>query len=152
VWAVFSVSVFLFVAVTGAVANSFSGKIFTVAGNVTGSGGDGGPATSASLNRPFGVAVLPDGGFLIPDTQTNRVRRGCAGGASKRVAGNGLLGSGGDGGPATNASLQFPTGVAVLPDGGFLIADTLSSRVRRVSADGVISTVAGNGTLGSGGD
>jgi DNA-binding beta-propeller fold protein YncE len=69
-----------------------------------------------------------------------------------RVAGTGTAGSGGDDGPATDAELTAPTGVAVTADGGFLIADRGNNEVRMVSAAGVITRVAGTGTAGSGGD
>jgi YD repeat-containing protein len=68
------------------------------------------------------------------------------------VAGNGTAGFGGDGGPATQAALQTPRGLAVGPDGSLYIADAFNFRVRRVAPDGVITTVAGNGTAGFGGD
>ena len=121
------------------------GHISTVAGSDNTPLGDGGPATSAWLSGPGGVAALPDGGFLIADTGNNRVRRVWPDGHISTVAGNGRFGFSGDGGPATSASLNFPEAVAALPDGGFLIADTENNRVRRVWPDGHISTVAGNG-------
>jgi hypothetical protein len=69
------------------------------------------------------VAALPDGGFLIADAAAARVRRVSAGGIITTVAGNGTPGFSGDGGPATAAQIYDPNGLAVLPDGGFLIAD-----------------------------
>jgi len=129
------------------------GMIRTVAGSgVRGSGGDGGPATSGQLNLPFGVAPLPDGGFLIAEQGGNRIRRVSALGMISTVAGTGAAGFAGDGGPATVATLNGPHAVVAVPDGGFLIADTLNSRVRRVSAAGIITTIAGTGTAGFGGD
>jgi hypothetical protein len=114
--------------------------------------GDGGPAIEAALNNPAGVAVLPDGGYLIADAGNDRVRRVFPDGTIKTVAGTGNYGFTGDGGPATAANLQDPLGLAVLPDGGFLIADAAADRVRQVSATGIITTVAGNGTRGLSGD
>jgi hypothetical protein len=114
--------------------------------------GDGGPATAAALNDPSGVAVMPDGGYLIADAGNDRVRRVFPDGTIRTVAGSGSYGSSGDGGPATAASLQAPIGVAALPDGGFLIADAAAARVRRVSATGIITTAAGTGTRGISGD
>jgi hypothetical protein len=114
--------------------------------------GDGGPATAAALNDPSGVAVMPDGGYLIADAGNDRVRRVFPDGTIRTVAGSGSYGSSGDGGPATAASLQAPIGVAALPDGGFLIADAAAARVRRVSATGIITTAAGTGTRGNSGD
>lgn len=129
------------------------GTISTVAGNGQhGFAGDGGPATAAQLNNPSGIAVTADGGFLIADTTNARVRRVAPDGRISTVAGNGKVGFAGDGGPATAAQLSGPSAVAVTPDGGFLIADTYNNRIRRVSPDGTISTVAGNGKFGSADD
>jgi hypothetical protein len=114
--------------------------------------GDGGPAPAAALNEPTGVAVMPDGGYLIADAGNDRVRRVFADGTIRTVAGTGWFGDSGDGGPATAASFKDPIGVAVLPDGSFLIADAGAGRVRRVSPTGIITTVAGNGTRGFSGD
>src|SRR6476646_7563267 len=119
------------------------GRISVVAGNHGYRLGDGGPATRASLGEPQGIAPLPHGGFLIADTFNNRVRRVWPDGHISTVAGNGRRRPLGDGGPATRASLDEPWGVAVLPDGGFLIADSGHFRVRRVWPNGRISTVAG---------
>lgn len=132
---------------------SAAGVISTVAGTgVFGSGPDGGAATATPLKLPAGVAVTSDGGFLVADFSANVIRKVSAAGVISTVAGNGTAGSGGDGGAATSANLHSPNGLAVTADGGFLIADQANNRVRRVSATGVISTVAGNGTAGSGGD
>jgi hypothetical protein len=122
------------------------GTITTVAGNgVRGFAGDGGLATDAELNEPFGVSPLPGGGFLIDDTDNERIRRVGADGTITTVAGNGQEAFGGDGGPATAGSLNTPHAVAATPDGGFLIADTYNDRVRRVTPDGMITTVVGTG-------
>ncbi|MFZ4789728.1 MAG: PKD domain-containing protein [Candidatus Competibacteraceae bacterium] len=129
------------------------GIITTVAGNGThGYSGDGGPATQASLDFPVGVAVAADGSVLIANYDSNRVRRVGPDGIITTVAGNGTPGYSGDGGPATQASLNFPTSVAVAADGSVLIADANNSRIRRVGPDGIITTVAGNGTHGYSGD
>ncbi|MGI8781935.1 MAG: RICIN domain-containing protein, partial [Solirubrobacteraceae bacterium] len=129
------------------------GTISTAAGTGTaGSTGDGGPALLAQVNSPRDVAVASDGvSYFIADTTGNRIRRVDAGGTITTVAGIGVAGFAGDGGPATLASLSAPTGVAVTGAGGVLIADTTNSRVRLVSA-GVITTVAGNGVAASTGD
>jgi uncharacterized protein (TIGR03437 family) len=125
------------------------GIISTVAGNGSqGFSGDGGPATSASLNQPFGVAVDAVGNPFIADTANSRVRKVSPGGIISTVAGNGTSGFSGDGGPATSASLYCPFGVAVDAAGNLFIADTYNYRVRKVSPGGIISTVAGNGSLG----
>jgi NHL repeat len=130
-----------------------AGVITTVAGTGQGgSQGDGGPATSARLGSPTGVAATIDGGFLVADASANRVRRVSPGGTITRVAGNGTAGGAGDGGAAVAAELNVPLGVAALPDGGFLVAEYEGHRVRRVSAAGVITRVAGTGTGGYTGD
>ena len=129
------------------------GTITTVAGDgVRGFSGDGGPATQADLNEPFGVAPTPDGGFLIADAGDNRIRCVAPDGTITTVAGNGDRAYGGDGGPATAASLSSPHNVAPLPDGGLLIADEGNHRVRRVWPDGTITTVVGTGEPGFSGD
>jgi sugar lactone lactonase YvrE len=114
-----------------------------------GFGGDGGPADQALLNGPNSVAAMPDGGFLIADSGNNRVRRVGADGTIMTVAGSGPVPSNGayagDGGPAVEAQLSRPSAVAVLPGGGFLIADTGNGRIRRVAPDGTIATAAGTG-------
>jgi len=143
----------LYIADTGnyRVRKVANGVITTVAGNGTqGFSGDGGPATSAQLGSPFGVAVDSAGNLYIADEGKNRVRK-VSNGVITTVAGNGVGGFGGDGGPATSAQLLFPFGVAVDSAGNLYIADTGNNRVRKVS-NGVISTVAGNGTAGFGGD
>jgi hypothetical protein len=132
-----------------------TGTITTVAGSGTpGFSGDGGAATAAhlGLNSPYGVAATPDGGFLIADDVNSRVRKVSSTGTITTVAGTGVRGSSGDGGPASAAQLDTPTGVAATADGGVLIADFFGSRVRRVSPTGTITTVAGNGTPGFSGD
>ena len=129
------------------------GHISTLAGNgETGFAGDGGAATAARLNAPHGIAIAQDGLVLIADTGNNRVRGVWPDGHISTVAGNGRRGFGGDAGPATDAALNSPQGVAVLAGGGFLIADTGNNRIRRVWPDGHISTVAGNGHHGFRGD
>jgi hypothetical protein len=131
-----------------------TGVIVTLAGGgfpATGNG-DGGPATAAKLTNPGDVAVTPDGGFLIADTAAWRIRKVSPSGVITTVAGNGIQGFGGDGGPASAAQLSSPTGVAITPDGGFLIADSDNNRIRKVDGSGMITTVAGVGTAGFSGD
>lgn len=126
--------------------------ITTIAGNgIAGFAGDGGDATNAKLNYPTAVAVDAAGNVYIADTGNNRIRK-ITGTTISTVAGNGVAGFGGDGGLATSAILNAPSGIAVSADGNTLyIADTGSNRVRKVIA-GTISTLAGNGTAGFGGD
>ncbi len=114
--------------------------------------GDGGPATQALLLRPEGVAVGPDGDLYIADSGMNRIRHvGSDGIITTMVGQGGGLGYG-DGGPAIDALLNYPTDIALGPDGSLYIADTLHYRIRRVSTDGIITTVAGIGTPGDSGD
>ena len=127
------------------------GTITTVAGTTQGFGGDNGPATSAQLDKPSGVAATADGGFLIADFNNQRIRKVSAGGTITTVAGT-TQGYGGDNGPATAAQLNQPAGVAVTADGGYLIAERSGHRIRKVSAAGTITTVAGDGTAALGGD
>ena len=124
-----------------------------MAGNGSaGYGGDGGPATQAKLHMPHGVAVGPDGSLYIADRYNNRIRRVGPDGIITTVAGNGVAGYGGDGGPATQARLNYPMGVAVAPGGILYIAGYIEDRIRRVAPNGIITTVAGNGAFGYGGD
>ncbi|HXN47522.1 MAG TPA: hypothetical protein VN893_12825 [Bryobacteraceae bacterium] len=131
-----------------------TGNIAVAAGNGTpGNSGDGGPATSAQLYNPTSVAVDGSGNLYIADTAGNVVRKvTVATGVITRVAGNGLPGSSGDAGPATRAEV-VPTAVAADGAGDVYIADLSHGVVRMVNATtGVITTVAGNGTLAASGD
>ncbi|MGZ8237201.1 MAG: PKD domain-containing protein, partial [Methylobacter sp.] len=128
------------------------GIITTVAGTGQfGDAGDGGPATQAQLEQPYGVAVGPDGSLYFSDRFSDRIRRVGADGIITSVAGGGDN-EGGDGGPATEARLSFPEGIAIGQDGSLYIADTDNHRIRRVGADGIITTVAGTGQQGYAGD
>jgi RHS repeat-associated protein len=129
------------------------GIITTVAGTGTaGYNGDSIPATQAELSAPAGVALGPDGSVYVADTGNNRVRRIAPDGTISTVAGTGMAGFGGDGGPAAGAQLNGPASVFVGPDGSLYVADTGNNRVRRIAPDGSISTVAGTGTAGFSGD
>ena len=132
-----------------------TGIIETIAGNGTaGFSGDGGPATSAELYFPYGVAVDRAGNVYIADTGNNVIREVVAEtGTMETIAGNGTPGYSGDGGLAASAELNSPWGLAVDGAGNVYIADILNNRVREVvAAAGVIETIAGDGTAGSGGD
>ena len=130
-----------------------SGIITTYAGDgAYGYSGDGGPATTAMLAAPEGVAVDTAGNLFIADSWNSNVRKVTPGGVISTVAGNGTPGYSGDGGPAASAMLNYPTGVAVDAAGNLFIADEANNRVRKVNPGGVISTVAGNGTQGYSGD
>jgi len=130
-----------------------SGIITTVAGNGSyGYSGDGGPATSAMLDYPGGVAVDPAGNLYIADTGNHCLRKVDPSGRITTVAGNGSYGYSGDGGPATSAMLDYPGGVAVDTSGNIYIADEYNERIRKVDPSGMITTVAGNGSPGYSGD
>ncbi|MBX6390682.1 MAG: serine/threonine protein kinase, partial [Frankia sp.] len=107
--------------------------------------GDGGPATAAALNRPYGPAFDAAGNMYIPDFDNHRVRRISPDGVITTIAGTGEPGFSGDGGPATEAQLRNPTAVAVDDDGLIYIADTFNHRIRRVDHAGIITTIAGSG-------
>ena len=137
-----------------------AGRISTVAGSrgvgcfggLGGFGGDGGAATAAQLYGPFDVALDAASNLYIADWLNYRIRKVDADGNISTVAGNGTFGFGGDGGPAVAAQLNAPEGVAVDGAGNLYIADTWNQRIRKVDAAGVISTVAGDGWRGYGGD
>ena len=129
------------------------GKITTVAGDgISGFTGDNGPATSARIAGPGGIAVTSDGGFLIAELDGNRVRKVSAGGTITRVAGTGAQSSTGDGGAAVDATLAKPFGIATRADGGFIVSEQHGQRLRAVAPDGTISRVAGTGSAGYNGD
>jgi hypothetical protein len=159
------------------------GDLYTLAGDETqGEAGDGGPATSAELDEPSGLALDGGGDVLVADYAGQRVRliaetdcsSGCPFGLSSMVkgdiytvAGNGTSAYAGDGGPASAAELGYPDGIALDPAGDLVIADSTNNRIRLVAAaacasgcpyglpsivKGDIYTVAANGTYGYGGD
>ncbi len=124
------------------------GEISTVAGSgdhtieVGDFSGDDGPADDATLNTPTGLTTGPDGTVYIADTWNNRIRRVDSDGTIDTAVGSGVVGLGGDGGPATDAELGEPTEVAVAPGGDLVVADSRNDRIRRVDSDGDIDTVA----------
>jgi sugar lactone lactonase YvrE len=132
------------------------GTITTISGtgvpgyNGAGYSGDGGPAVSANLNLPSGVAIDASGTLFIADTNNFRVRKISPSGIIITVAGTGVKGSSGDGGPALQAQLNNPTGLKLDNAGNLYIAD--GAAVRMVWPTGVITTVAGTGVLGFSGD
>lgn len=124
-----------------------TGIITTVAGSGTpGFSGDNGPAVEAQLNNPTSIAVEDDGTFFISDTTNNRIREVFPGGGIRTFAGNGVSGFSGDGGPATNARLGSPWGIALDGDGNLYITELLNQRIRVVNrVTERINTFAGNG-------
>ena len=128
-------------------------SISTFAGNSGyGFAGDGGPATSAQLSAPRGIAVDGSGNVYLADRWNNRIRK-IAGGNLTTIAGNGLGSSGGDNGPAANAQFNAPEGVAVDKSGNVYISDFYNNRVRLVTAStGAVTTFAGTGVSGFSGD
>jgi RHS repeat-associated protein len=128
------------------------GLINTVAGNGSSVfSGDGGPATLAGLGSPFSIDVAADGSVYIVEF-SERIRRVGPDGIITTVAGTGRAGFSGDGGPATAAQLSKPSGIDAAPDGSLYIADAFNNRIRRIGADGIITTVAGSGAFGFSGD
>jgi uncharacterized protein (TIGR03437 family) len=134
-----------------------NGVLTTIAGTGTpGYSGDNGPAASAQLSNPSGIAVDSAGNIYFADTGNQSIRK-ISNGVITTVAGNGTAGFSGDNGPATSAQLnlqsgaRLPGGIAVDAAGNLFIADSGNQRVRKV-ANGVITTIAGTGTPGFSGD
>jgi sugar lactone lactonase YvrE len=147
-----------FAAAPGFVSSSVASAVYTIAApnaipiiaTVAGNGipaysGDGGAANLASVSGATGVGVGPGGTLYVADTQNPVIRKVIPGGLITTVAGNGTQAYTGDGGQATAASLNSPSGVAVDAAGDLFIADAGNHVVRKVAADGTISTYAGNG-------
>ncbi|MBS1799440.1 MAG: Ig-like domain repeat protein [Acidobacteria bacterium] len=132
---------------------SATGSITTIAGTGTqGFDGDGGEAASALLDSPLGLAVDAKS-LYVADSHNHRVRRvDLASGVITTVAGGSTAGTSGDGGPALNAALDLPMALALDAQGNLYIADARSHRVRKVDATGTITTFAGTGAQGFGGD
>lgn len=129
------------------------GTITTVAGNGRIEySGDGGPGIDAGLNWPTALELDNDGNLLIADARNNVVRKLTKDGTISTIAGTGEEGYSGDGGPATEALLNQPYGLAVADDDTVYIADRANFVVRRVLPDGTIETLAGTGDEGASGD
>ena len=119
---------------------------------VAGYTGDGGPATAARLNQPRDADLGPDGSLVITDTSNHRIRRISPDGTISLVAGTGVAGYSGDGGPATAARIHWPHDVLVDDVGTVYIADSANHCIRRVDLNGTITTFAGTGASGFSGD
>src|SRR5262245_9018028 len=127
-----------------------SGDVSTVAGfGLAGFSGDRGPATEAKLRHIWDVADDDDGNVYI--STDNRIRKVDTSGVIKTIAGTGLAGYSGDGGPADEALVDSPGGLAVGADGTVYFIDA-GTRIRKIDENGIITTIAGNGTLGFSGD
>jgi sugar lactone lactonase YvrE len=131
---------------------STGGTISTFAGTgAAGYSGDDGPPAAAVFDRPTALAIDNTGALLVCDTDNHRIRR-IAAATVTTVAGTGVQGFSGDGGPAAAAQLDTPSGLAIAADGRLFVADTRNHRVRVISAAGTISTFAGTGVAGYAGD
>ena len=130
-----------------------SGNITTIAGSGSASfTGDNGPATDATMNQPTGVAVDAAGNVYIADMSNQRIRKVNTAGIITTIAGYGVSAFSGDGSAATLACMHQPTGVAVDATGNVYVADQINGRIRKINTSGIISTIAGTGTLGFAGD
>ncbi len=150
----FAITVAVFVAVFAALVGNVEERyIYTFAGTGEGGGGgDGGPATEAQLTTPRGLAVDGSGNVYVSDINSHRIRRIDPDGVITTIAGTGEQGYGGDGGPATEAQLNWPWGLVVDDSDNLYVADAISNRIRRIDSEGVITTIAGTGERGYGGD
>jgi sugar lactone lactonase YvrE len=131
------------------------GFLSTIAGSgggISSPVGDGGPATNAALVTPYNIAVDLKGNIYIADFDVHRIRRVSPDLVITTFAGTGEVGFSGDGGPATQATLHYPRGIAVDGEGNVYIADSGNNRIRRVDRNGTITTFAGTGVRGFAGD
>ena len=118
----------------------------------SGFSGDGGPALKAQFNFPNHLVADATGNLFIADTANHRVRKISTQGVITTVAGTGKSGFSGDGGPATEAELGAPAAIAIDADGNLYIAEFFNHRIRKITTDGTITTIAGTGTPGYNGD
>jgi Secretion system C-terminal sorting domain/Bacterial Ig domain len=130
-----------------------AGIITTFAGNGTpGFFGDGGPATAAELYNPTAIAIDGTGNIYICDVTNRRIRKVNTLGIISTIAGNGTYGYTGDGGMATDAEIKLPSGIVLDASGNIFIADNGCNVIRKINTAGIISTIAGTGIAGYGGD
>jgi sugar lactone lactonase YvrE len=144
----------LYIADTGnqRIRSVANGLIATFAGTgTTGFGGDNGPLLAALFNHPSALAIDSAGALLVCDSNNHRIRR-IAAGTITTIAGTGLQGFFGDGGPASQAQLDTPSGIADAADGRIFIADTHNQRIRVIGTNGLLTTFAGTGIAGYAGD
>ena len=142
--------------------STLASKIHTVdphgiTGTVAGNGradysGDGGQATNASLNKPNGIFIIPNGTLFVAEEKNHCIRMISPNGEITTVVGNGTAGYTGDGGSAADASLNHPRDVFIGTERNLYIADESNHCVRMVDRNGIITTVAGNGQFGASGD
>jgi sugar lactone lactonase YvrE len=131
---------------TGGIISTFAGTGFA------GFSGDGAAATLAKLSNPGSVTLDASGNVYIADRTNNRIRMITSGGIISTVAGNGTAGFSGDGAAATSSELNGPWGVTVDGSGNIYVADQSNLRIRKVNISGIISTIAGTGSLSFWGD
>jgi sugar lactone lactonase YvrE len=139
----------LILSATGATGQEISYTIATLAGSSW--VGDGGPAISAVLLQAEGIAADVNGNLYISDSANHRVRKVTPAGVIATVAGTGFAGFSGDGGPSNAAQLNSPYGIALDGTGNVYIADLGNARVRKIDGNGIVTTVAGGGSLPAGG-
>lgn len=144
----------LLAAITSTAAFAADWTISTFAGTgVQGFSGDGGAATAAQIDNPFGVVRGPDGALWICEYTGQRIRKVNADGTIQTMAGTGKTGYTGDGGPALQATFNLPHEIRFDQEGNYYLTDMKNHAIRRVDAKtGVITTFAGNGTEGYSGD
>src|SRR5581483_9366527 len=129
-----------------------AGIITTIAGTGSrGYSGDGGPAINASFQSPRYLTVDNSGNIYISDDGNECIRKIDGSGTITTIAGNGIQGYTGDGGAASAAELYFPEGITKDNSGNIYFVDMGNSRIRKISNTGIITTIAGNGTVGYGG-
>ncbi len=127
--------------------------ITTIAGKgSSGFSGDGGAATNAYLRNPTALAIDSLGNIFIADSMNNRIRKVNTNGIITTIAGTNVTGYSGDGGVATNAKISAPYGITVNKEGAVYFVDAANARIRKVNTNGIINTIAGNGTNGFSGD
>ena len=149
----FTLSFFMLLVVFIVSENSQAQNISTIAGSDTvGYTGDHGPATAARLNAPVDVTTDTHGNVYIADAFNHAVRKISPAGIITTIAGNGTQGFTGDGGPATNATMNYPWSVTLDAAGDLFIADEQNNRIRRVDTNGIITTIIGSADTSLSGD